>query len=93
MDNRDGTLSLFGTLLDNAAPAAAPAPGTDAAAFTPDQLASVARTLGYNDPQANRDAVGAPGGPQRRARPPRPAREQRDVPAVAGCARPCGRGA
>ena len=28
MDNKDGTLSLFGTLLDSAAPAAAPAPGT-----------------------------------------------------------------
>ena len=27
MDNRDGTLSLFGTILDSAAPAAAPAPG------------------------------------------------------------------
>ncbi len=59
MDNRDGTLSLFGTLLDNAAPATAP-PAGDASAFTPDQLASVARTLGYNDPQANLDAVGAP---------------------------------
>ena len=26
MDNRDGTLSLFGTLLDNASPATAPGP-------------------------------------------------------------------
>ncbi|MEA2123776.1 MAG: hypothetical protein QOI80_558, partial [Solirubrobacteraceae bacterium] len=37
MDNRDGTLSLFGTLLDDAAPAAAPPSGTDAASMTPDQ--------------------------------------------------------
>jgi hypothetical protein len=50
MDNRDGTLSLFGTLLDSAAPAAAPAPGP-AAAFTEPQLASLARTLAFNDPQ------------------------------------------
>jgi metallophosphoesterase (TIGR03767 family) len=50
MDNGDGTLSLFGTLVDSAAPAAAPAAGP-AAAFSPTQLASIARTLSYNDPQ------------------------------------------
>jgi len=50
MDNRDGTLSLFGTLLDSAAPVAAPAPGP-ADAFSPAQLASLARTLSFNDPQ------------------------------------------
>ncbi len=50
MDNRDGTLSLFGTLLDSAAPAAAPAP-QNALGFTPEQLASLGRTLSYNDPQ------------------------------------------
>jgi metallophosphoesterase (TIGR03767 family) len=50
MDNHDGTLSLFGTMLDSAAPAAAPAPGP-AGAFTPTQLASLARTLSFNDPQ------------------------------------------
>ena len=50
MDNRDGTLSLFGTLLDSAAPAAAPPPG-DATGFTPAQLASLGRTLSFNDPQ------------------------------------------
>jgi metallophosphoesterase (TIGR03767 family) len=50
MDNRDGTLSLFGTMLDSAAPAAAPAPG-DALGFTTPQLASLARTLAFNDPQ------------------------------------------
>src|SRR5215207_2878778 len=51
MDNRDGTLSLFGTLLDAAAPAAAPAAGTSALGLTPAQLASLGRTLSYNDPQ------------------------------------------
>jgi hypothetical protein len=35
---------------DAAAPAAAPAPG-DATAFTEPQLASLARTLAYDDPQ------------------------------------------
>jgi hypothetical protein len=51
MDNRDGTLSIFGTLLDAAAAAAAPPPGS-AAGFTGDQLASIGRELAFNDPQA-----------------------------------------
>ena len=51
MDNRDGTLSLFGTILDSAAPAAAPAPGTDALGLSTPQLASLGRTLAVNDPQ------------------------------------------
>ena len=50
MDNRDGTLSLFGTLLDHAARVAAP-PAGPADAFSPAQLASLARTLSFNDPQ------------------------------------------
>jgi uncharacterized repeat protein (TIGR01451 family) len=61
MDNRDGTLSIFGTLLDAAAPAAAPAAGA-ASNFTAAQLASIGRELAYNDPQS-----GAPtgeGGPE-----------------------------
>ena len=33
-DNRDGTLSIFGTILDHAGEAAAPPPGTSAAAMT-----------------------------------------------------------
>ena len=52
MDNRDGTLSIFGTVLDVDAPVKAPAPGTSAAGFGVPELASVARTLAYNDPQA-----------------------------------------
>ena len=51
MDNRDGTLSLFGTLLDSAAPVAAPAAGSSALGLTPARLASLGRTLSFNDPQ------------------------------------------
>jgi metallophosphoesterase (TIGR03767 family) len=58
MDNRDGTLSLFGTLLDNASPATAPPSGTAAAGLDKDAMASIARTLGYNDPQKSTGATG-----------------------------------
>ena len=67
MDNRDGTLSLFGTLLDSAAPAAAPAPG-NAIGFTPAQLASLGRTLSYNDPQRE-GLEGSEGDAEKRGRP------------------------
>lgn len=60
VDNRDGTLSLFGVLTDDAAPPAAP-PAGDAAGFTVDQLASIGRTFAYNDPQAGLGATGEPG--------------------------------
>jgi uncharacterized repeat protein (TIGR01451 family) len=50
MDNRDGTLSIFGTVLDHASPATAPAPG-NASGFIAGQLASIGRTFGFNDPQ------------------------------------------
>jgi uncharacterized repeat protein (TIGR01451 family) len=56
MDNRDGTLSLFGTVVDHASPATAPAPGS-AVGFLARQLASIGRTLGFNDTQ-----VGPPHG-------------------------------
>ena len=58
MDNRDGTLSIFGTVLDVDAPVRAPAPGTSAAGFGVPELASVARTLAYNDSQAGGLATG-----------------------------------
>ena len=45
MDNRDGTLSLYGTVLDHAAATRAPQPGTDARTFGSLQLASLSRTL------------------------------------------------
>jgi metallophosphoesterase (TIGR03767 family) len=50
MDNRDGTLSIFGTILDSAAPQAAPAPGP-AVSLGLTQLVSLARALAFNDPQ------------------------------------------
>jgi metallophosphoesterase (TIGR03767 family) len=51
MDNRDGTLSIFTTMIDHAAPIDPPAAGSDANVFTDTQLASVARVLAANDPQ------------------------------------------
>ena len=51
MDNRDGTLSLFNTVVDQAAPIDPPAPGTPANVFTDAQLGSIARVLSANDPQ------------------------------------------
>jgi metallophosphoesterase (TIGR03767 family) len=51
MDNRDGTLSIFNTVLDTAAPAAVPAPGTNAGSFSNDQLASISRAASFRDPQ------------------------------------------
>ena len=54
MDNGDDTLSLFGTLLDFGSPVRSPGP-RDASAFSADTLASVGRTLTYNDPQQGPD--------------------------------------
>jgi hypothetical protein len=51
MDNRDGTLSIFGTTIDHSAPTSVPAAGTDAGNFDVDQLASLNREFAYNDPQ------------------------------------------
>jgi hypothetical protein len=50
-DNGDGTLSLFGTIVDHASAATAPAPGTGGAGLSSSDLASIGRTLAYNDPQ------------------------------------------
>ena len=55
MDNRDGTLSLFNTVLDQAAPIAAPAPGTAAAGLTDAQLGALSRVLSWNDPQREKE--------------------------------------
>jgi metallophosphoesterase (TIGR03767 family) len=51
MDNCDSTLSIFATLLDHGGPVAAPAPGTRADDLDLADLASIARTLAFNDPQ------------------------------------------
>jgi metallophosphoesterase (TIGR03767 family) len=56
-DNHDGTLSIFGTILDHVGQAAAPPPGTAASGMDLNDLASVARTMSFNDLQ-----VGAPAG-------------------------------
>ncbi len=57
MDNRDGTLSIFGTLLDHDGPATAPKSGSTnkVGGFDSGQLGSVGRTLSYNDPQQGPD--------------------------------------
>lgn len=59
MENRDGTLSLFGTLIDHSATYEVPASGS-ATAFSAAQLAALSRTFSYNDPQAVVGAVGLP---------------------------------
>ncbi|HKT83936.1 MAG TPA: hypothetical protein VJQ84_08900, partial [Solirubrobacterales bacterium] len=56
-DNHDGTLSIFGTILDHAGESEAPAPGTPASGMDLNDLASVARTMSFNDLQS-----GAPEG-------------------------------
>jgi hypothetical protein len=65
MDNCDSTLSVFGTLLDHAGPIAAPPAGSAAGAFGTDALASVGRTLSFNDPQLG-GSSGGPGDPDDR---------------------------
>jgi metallophosphoesterase (TIGR03767 family) len=59
MDNADGTLSLFGTLLDHGASYEVPFAGS-ASAFSVDQLGALSRTFSYNDPQASLGAIGQP---------------------------------
>ena len=53
MDNGDGTLSIFGTVLDHAGPIASPPSGTNAAGLGVPDLASIGRTVGFNDPQTS----------------------------------------
>ncbi len=65
MDNRDGTLSIFGTLIDHGATLATPRPGTPAAGFAPGTLAALAREMSYNDPQVGVE-YGAEGRPEDR---------------------------
>jgi hypothetical protein len=61
MDNADGTLSIFGTTLDTAAPIEIPPSGTPAAGMTDAQLASISRLLGANVNGAPRTATTAAG--------------------------------
>ena len=60
MENCDGTLSIFGTMLDHDAPIEAPAAGP-AGGFSPAELASIGRVITYNDPQG--DNAGSAGEP------------------------------
>jgi metallophosphoesterase (TIGR03767 family) len=56
-DNRDGTLSIFGTVIEHLGPAAVDGTNRDVAA-----LAGIARELGFNDPQAGVESKdGGPG--------------------------------
>jgi hypothetical protein len=48
MENGDGSLSIFATALDTAAPAGVPAPGTAASGLADVQLASISRMLAAN---------------------------------------------
>ncbi len=50
-DNHDGTLSIFGTVLDHASNATAPTSISNLADPDPSELASIGRTLSYNDAQ------------------------------------------
>ncbi len=61
MDNGDGSLSIFTTMLAHAAPDAAPAPG---AALDPAGLASISRELAWARRPGGRPAAAA-GGPMR----------------------------
>jgi len=56
VDNRDGTLSIFGTLLDHAAPTTWPANPT-----SPLDLAALSRELGINDPQRDPETTSVDG--------------------------------
>ena len=51
-DNKDGTISIFGTILDHASPATAPATLSSFTNPNPEELASIGRTLAYNDFQS-----------------------------------------
>ena len=57
-DNKDGTLSIFGTIVDHASHAASAPAGTDANTLGVKALASIGRTLSYNDRQSGGRACG-----------------------------------
>jgi hypothetical protein len=58
-DNRDGTLSIFGTIVDHDSP---PEPGAGPATAAVERLGSISRELAFNDPQARHDERGEGGG-------------------------------
>ena len=61
MDNRDGTLSIFGTLIDHGAALATPPPAPRPTRFTPATLAADRPRAGVQRPAGGRrDGVGKP---------------------------------
>ncbi len=61
LDNRDGTLSIFGTMLNSGAPIGTPPPTTNPAAvngYSNTQLASLSRVLAWNDPDRQSNTEG-----------------------------------
>jgi hypothetical protein len=56
VDNRDGTLSIFTTNLDHAAPTAIPESGASAETFAKSVLAAIGRTITFNDPHEGPDS-------------------------------------
>ena len=55
MDNRDGTLSIFATLVDLEAAVRSAGAGTPAGGLAASELASIGRTIEFNDPQEGPD--------------------------------------
>jgi 3',5'-cyclic AMP phosphodiesterase CpdA len=57
-DNRDGTLSLFTTMVDHAAPVVTPPPGTPADGMSVDEVSAIGRTISLNDTQGGSGGEG-----------------------------------
>lgn len=57
-DNRDGTLSIFGTLIDTKASPGVPGSGTEGSSLSRRQMASLHRAMAFNDPQGSDSARG-----------------------------------
>lgn len=60
MDNRDGTLSIFATMAHADAPVGSVGAGTDVSSADVETLASLGRTLTFNDSQVSHTSEGAP---------------------------------
>jgi hypothetical protein len=66
-DNHDGTLSLFGTIVDHSAPPNpgapdAPRAGQGMSGSSPQRMASISRELAFNDPDATHNDSNGDGG-------------------------------
>ncbi|MEX2196020.1 MAG: TIGR03767 family metallophosphoesterase [Thermoleophilaceae bacterium] len=59
VDNGDGTLSILGTVIDQASPVGTPPPGTAGQDLTPAQLAALGREFSFNDPQTGAGTSGS----------------------------------